>query len=631
MTGLPSWQGAKSTLTLACLILLADLTSAQNPKPTSPVRAPFPESPPEQTLNATTVRAREVADLRWGLYLCWSFCCFSGKQWTPNVKDISLFSATRCDTDQWARTAREAGMGYICFLTKHHDGFCLWDTDTSERKVTRTQLGLDVLASLRKSCKKYGLKLALYFSESEWRWPGAREGQAYYNGINPQVKKAQLAELLTRYGPIEFIWLDNAVGDGGLNHLQTTEWVKRFQPNCFVGFSSGQPAGEMQIGEDGRPGPMDHHAVVCPYMDNNPFDKWDPTYRGYRITEILQPIIAEPAPMWFYDPSAGDTCRSAEDLHATYLGAVKHGNLFNLGVSPDRQGKLRDIEVRTLQQVGKLIRDPQTRPFSLSTHKPARTSSVLRAEYDAAKAVDNDDTSSWTAAPGATNGWLEVDLGREENIGAVEIRERFSFPCYPIKRFSIEYKNGAEWKIAAQGTTIGISKTIVFPPVAARHIRLNILDAAPINGLLVIEEFRLWPPHDPQIRLPVSARVGVMVSVSAEWAGRPEMVKAHVNDGDFNTIWGGPENSRSGWVQLDLGEEREINGALLDEGNFFRVFRFQLQAQVKGNWKRLVTGTTIGRNRHMAFKPIRARVFRVVILESTDVPVLSEFQLSEQN
>jgi alpha-L-fucosidase len=62
-------------------------------------------------------------------------------------------------------------MGYILFLTKHHDGFCLWDTETTQRKVTRSPLGKDVLAAVRKSCDKYGLKLALYFSEGDWTWP----------------------------------------------------------------------------------------------------------------------------------------------------------------------------------------------------------------------------------------------------------------------------------------------------------------------------------------------------------------------------------------------------------------------------------------------------------------------------
>ena len=113
-------------------------------------------------------RAEELKGLKWGMFVCWSFSTFSGKEWTPGVKDVAFFHPTGCDTDQWARTAKEAGMGYILFLTKHHDGFCLWDTKTTDRKVTKSPLGKDVLAQLRKSCDKYGIKLALYFSEGDW-------------------------------------------------------------------------------------------------------------------------------------------------------------------------------------------------------------------------------------------------------------------------------------------------------------------------------------------------------------------------------------------------------------------------------------------------------------------------------
>jgi alpha-L-fucosidase len=73
-------------------------------------------------------RAEELKGLKWGMFICWSFSTFSEKEWTPGIEDVSFFKATGVDTDQWARTAKEAGMGYILFLTKHHDGFCLWDT-----------------------------------------------------------------------------------------------------------------------------------------------------------------------------------------------------------------------------------------------------------------------------------------------------------------------------------------------------------------------------------------------------------------------------------------------------------------------------------------------------------------------
>ena len=88
-----------------------------------------------------TKRAEELKNLKWGMFICWSFSTFSGHEWTPGVKDIALFSAKSVDTDQWARTAKEAGMGYILFLTKHHDGFCLWDTKTTDRKVTTGRAG----------------------------------------------------------------------------------------------------------------------------------------------------------------------------------------------------------------------------------------------------------------------------------------------------------------------------------------------------------------------------------------------------------------------------------------------------------------------------------------------------------
>jgi len=123
-----------------------------------------------QHSEADLARARTLSDLRMGMFVCWSLSTFSGYEWTRGVTSPDYFKATGCDTDQWCQTAKEAGMGYILFLTKHHDGFCLWDTKTTEFKSTNSPLKLDVLAALRNSCDKYGLKLALYFSEGDWTW-----------------------------------------------------------------------------------------------------------------------------------------------------------------------------------------------------------------------------------------------------------------------------------------------------------------------------------------------------------------------------------------------------------------------------------------------------------------------------
>ena len=165
---------------------------------------------------ADEVRAEQVRSLKFGMFICWEFATFLHEEWPRGVIDLSVFNPTGVDTDQWCETAKSAEMNYILFLTKHHTGFCLWDTKTTDWKVTNSPLGKDVLAAVRKSCHKYGLKLALYFSEGDETWK---------SNNNPKMKKAQLKELCTEYGPIEFFWFDHAFTDGGLDHRSTAEWV----------------------------------------------------------------------------------------------------------------------------------------------------------------------------------------------------------------------------------------------------------------------------------------------------------------------------------------------------------------------------------------------------------------------
>lgn len=302
------------------------------------------------------IRAQQVKDMKWGMFICWSFSTFSGMEWTPTSnKDATYFKATGADTDQWCKVAKDAGMGYILFLTKHHDGFCLWDTKTTDKKVTNSKLGTDVLAKLRRSCDKYGLKLALYFSEGDWNWPGAVDGKGRDAGVgkNAEIKKAQLKELCTQYGPIEFFWMDHAVGDGGLSHIETNEWIHRFQPNCLVGFNTGETAGQLDLRERGRPGPMGDKSSV--WNEGHLKDNYD----HFLVSEFTYPILPKHkgGADWFYSLPQHDTlCLPADKLYQDYLGAVKFGNIFSIDVGPDYEGKIRAIDVKTLAEVGRMIR-----------------------------------------------------------------------------------------------------------------------------------------------------------------------------------------------------------------------------------------------------------------------------------
>lgn len=312
------------------------------------------------------IRAQQIKDMKFGMFICWSFSTFSGQEWTRGVTNVNYFKASGCDTDQWCKTAKDAGMSYILFLTKHHDGFCLWDTKTAEFKVTNSPLGIDVLAKLRKSCDNYGIKLALYFSEGDWTWikekieletipqnPVDWSDKRWKTGQDSTLKKQQLEELCTKYGPIEFFWMDHAQSDGGLSHKATVDWVHQFQPNCFVGFNHGEPAGRLSLREMGKPGPIGDTTTTKYNKDA------EANYKGYLAAEFTYPILPphEGGAMWFYSlPKHDNLCKPAEKIYEDYLGAVKYGNIFSLNVGPNYEGKIRDIDVSTLQQVGRYIR-----------------------------------------------------------------------------------------------------------------------------------------------------------------------------------------------------------------------------------------------------------------------------------
>ena len=128
---------------------------------------------------------------------------------------------------------------------------------------------------------------------------------------------------------------------------------------------------------------------------------------------------------------------------------------------------------------------------AVSNGKPAKASSVWSRGYDAAKALDGDESTRWGAAPGSRSGWLEVDLGTPTPVSRAVIKE-LEFPR--TQQFAIEYKDGDTWKSLVTGTTIAEAKSFDFPPVTARYFRLNILKASEVP---TIEEFQLFEAKKP--------------------------------------------------------------------------------------------------------------------------------------
>lgn len=107
---------------------------------------------------------RELLKRGYGMFIHYGMNTFLDKDWSEGVEPASTYHPTQLDCDQWVRIAREAGFRYVVLVTKHHDGFCLWDSKYTDYDVASSPVPTDIIAAVAKACKKYGLQLGLYYS-----------------------------------------------------------------------------------------------------------------------------------------------------------------------------------------------------------------------------------------------------------------------------------------------------------------------------------------------------------------------------------------------------------------------------------------------------------------------------------
>ena len=217
---------------------------------------------------AIQVAQKEFEDSRYGLFIHWGPSSLLGAgEWVMHnrnihVKDYSILQRTFYPVDfdaaKWVSLAKKAGMKYITFVSRHHDGFSNWDTQTSNWKITATPYGKDVLELLAEECQRQDIKLFLYYSILDWYrsdYPHetgrtgkgtGRTGKGNYDSYF-QFMKTQLTELLTNYGPIGGIWLDGhwdqTAEEGAADRSSRINWrydelyahIHNLQPQCLIG------------------------------------------------------------------------------------------------------------------------------------------------------------------------------------------------------------------------------------------------------------------------------------------------------------------------------------------------------------------------------------------------------------
>ena len=233
---------------------------------------------------------KQFQDDKFGMFIHWGLSSVLGDgEWVMNNRNIKVADYTRLlrafnpvdfDAVKWVSTAKNAGMKYIVFITRHHDGFSNWDTKQSEWKITNSPYGKDVLKMLSEECKKQGLKLGLYYSTLDWYrsdYPyetgrtgkgTGRTGKGNYASYL-QFMKNQLTELLTNYGEIMCIWFDGhwdqTNPEGHADRTSRIDWrydeiyplIHKLQPQCMIGNNhhlSPIPGEDFQMFERDLPG-----------------------------------------------------------------------------------------------------------------------------------------------------------------------------------------------------------------------------------------------------------------------------------------------------------------------------------------------------------------------------------------
>jgi len=415
--------------------------------------------------------ARQLAWQRdeLAMFLHFGVNTFTDREWGDGTEDPAIFAPTALDVRQWARSARAAGFRTMILTAKHHDGFCLWPTRTTEHSVARSGWrggNGDVVRELVDACRAEGLKAGVYLS------PWDRNAPAYGDSTRyNEMYRTQLTELLTNYGEIHEVWFDGANGEGPNGRRQEYDWpkvwglVRRLQPGAVI-FSDAGPDVRWIGNENGSASETNWSAVdpaVVPYPGatgdavNRMLQHGDPAGTVWRPGESDVSI----RPGWFYHPAEDRSVKSADQLVALYFSSVGRNSKLLLNVPPGRDGLLHPADVAQLAAMRERL--------------DSRFANDLAAGHPL----------RWHArAHGAVG---EIDLGRASSIGLIDLAEEIQHG-QAVARYHVEGSDGGPWRTLSSGTTIGYRKLDRIPSVSARRVRLTIDDA-------------VAPPRPVRIRL----------------------------------------------------------------------------------------------------------------------------------
>ena len=233
------------------------------------------------------------------------------------------FNPVRFDPDEWVRIAKDAGMKYLVFTTKHHDGFVNFDSKLTDYKITSPQspYGKDIVKQLADACHRGGLALGFYYSPPDWHHPDYRNGQRHRKYI--EYLHGQIRELCSHYGEVDILWFDGLGGKAAdWDAPKLLKTIRTLQPGIVINNRCGLPGDfstpEQRIGGFNRQRPWETCMTICRQW------AWKPDDKMKSLAQCLQTLIR--------------------------VGGGDGNLLFNVGPMPD--GRIEPRQAARLREMG---------------------------------------------------------------------------------------------------------------------------------------------------------------------------------------------------------------------------------------------------------------------------------------
>ena len=418
---------------------------------------------------------QEFIDRRFGMFIHFNMPTFYDQDWPDPDAPAERFNPTRLDCRQWAKAAKSAGMSYGCLTTKHHSGFCIWDTKTTDYNVMNSPLRRDVVREYADAFRAEGLEVYLYYSILDTHH---RLRPHMITAQHVQMIKDQLTELFTNYGRIGAIIIDG--WDAPWSRISYDEvpfediyrHIKALQPECLV---------------------MDLNAAKYPrealfYTDIKSYEQG----AGQRIStqqNRLPALACLPLQSsWFWKTSfPTDKLKDPEEMVRQNIEPYGEAYCtFILNVAPNREGLMDDNALTALKEIGELWKKrghvadvPQAEApiisSNLAKNSPAEGSwSDDYAIYDFAN--DDDFNSCWNSNREVKEPWWRVSFEREKAFNMVVITDRNDDR---LQRYRLEYLSPEGWKTLFEGQSPCKERVKIhrFPTVWGSQVRLTVLES----------------------------------------------------------------------------------------------------------------------------------------------------------